>query len=226
MPRGSGFLGALSNGWLLAAGVILLGQAIILPRLSVPEVNTPAPELENLPRELGPWKISNEASLEPDVLNFLKPDRYILRDYVNPSRGTSLNLFVAFFEALETTAGPHAPHECLPGNGWLITSTAAPKFHVPGWNRDVQVNQYTMEKDGHRILVVYWYQNDRRVWSHEFQAKLTLLPDLIRYRRSDVSLVRLVTSFDEGGLDQALARARAFTGELFPPLVKTFRAAD
>jgi len=225
VPRGSGFLGALSNGWLLAAGVILLGQAIILPRLSVPEVNTPAPELENLPRELGPWKISNEASLEPDVLNFLKPDRYILRDYVNPSRGTSMNLFVAFFKALETTAGPHAPHECLPGNGWLITSTAAPKFHVPGWNRDVQVNQYTMEKDGHRILVVYWYQNDRRVWSQEVQAKLTLLPDLIRYRRTDGSLVRLTTPLEEDGTDQAFAMARQFTSLLFPSLVRTFRQA-
>jgi len=73
---------------------------------------------------------------------------------------------------------------------------------------------------------VYWYQNDRHVWAEEFRAKLTLLPDLIRYRRSDVSLVRLITPVREGGLDQALSNAREFTGLAFPSLVQTFRESD
>jgi len=226
MSRRSGFFSVLAKGWLLAAGVVLLCQAGILRQLTVREVNVPVPTLDSLPRELGPWKVSSEQTLDQNVLDFLRPDGYILRDYTDASRNVTMNLFVAFFKSLQNTAGPHSPHDCLPGAGWLITSSSVPTFQAPGDDQGVPVNLYTMEKNGQRILVVYWYENDRHIWAQEFKAKLTMLPDLIRYRRSDVSLVRLVTSFDEGGLDQALARARAFTGELFPPLVKTFRAAD
>jgi len=226
MPKRGGIFRVLTKGWLLAAGLVLLGQAAILRQLSVREVNVRVPALEKLPREFGPWKVSSEQTLDQGVLDFLRPDGYILRDYTNASSGVSMNLFVAFFKSLQNTAGPHSPHDCLPGAGWLITSSAVPTFQAPGFNQGVEVNQYTMEKAGARILVVYWYENDRHVWAQEFRAKLTMLPDLIRYRRSDVSLVRLVTSFNEGSKDQALKTAREFTSELFPSLVTTFRAAD
>jgi EpsI family protein len=226
MFKASGSLGVAANVSLLAAGLILLGQAAIVRQLSVREVNVRVPELNQLPREYGSWQLSNEQALEPEVLDFLRPDSYTMRDYVNPSRGASMNMFVAFFKSLQNTVGPHSPHDCLPGSGWLITSSAVPTFPAPGWSEGVPVNQYTMEKGGQRILVVYWYQNDRHVWAEEFRAKLTLLPDLIRYRRSDVSLVRLITPLREGGVDRALANAREFTSLAFPSLVETFRASD
>ena len=226
MFKSSKLVGFLSNGWILGAAIILLGQAAILRQLSVREVTVQVPDLNRFPREFGPWKVSNDQTLTPDVLDFLKPDSYVIRDYVNSSRGASMNLFVAFFKSLQNTVGPHSPHDCLPGSGWLITSSAVPTYAVPGSKGDLQVNQYTMEKGDQRILVVYWYQNDRHVWAEEFRSKFTLLPDLIRFRRSDVSLVRLITPLEEGHLDQAVSSAREFTTLTFPSLVQTFRASD
>lgn len=216
----------LTKGGLVAAGAVLLCQAGILRQLTVREVNVPVPSLDRLPRELGPWKVFGEQTLEQNVLDFLRPDGYILRDYDNQSRGASMNLFVAFFKSLQNTAGPHSPHDCLPGSGWNIISASVPTFQAPGSEQGVPVNLYTMEKQGQRILVVYWYQNDRHVWAQEYKAKLTMLPDLIRYRRSDVSLVRLVTPYEEGREGQALVAAREFTSEIFPSLVKTFQSPD
>jgi hypothetical protein len=81
------------------------------------------------------------------------------------------------------------------------------------------VNQYVLEKNSQRILVTYWYQNDRRVWAEEFQVKFHLLPDLIRYRRSDVSLVRLVTPFGSNdAFDAAWKRSVDFARGIFPVL--------
>src|SRR5579864_1624980 len=218
MSRRTGLLGGLAKGGLLAAAVVLIGQAAILRQLSVREVNIRVPALDSVPQEFGGWNLSGEQSLDQGVLDFLRPDGYILRDYANPAYSNSINLFVAFFKSLQNTAGPHSPHDCLPGAGWLIRSSAVPTFQAPGWNEQLQVNQYTMEKAGERILVMYWYQNDRHVWAEEFKAKLTLLPDLIRYRRSDVSLVRLVTPLEQGGLDNASATARDFINHVFPSL--------
>ncbi|HLG97613.1 MAG TPA: EpsI family protein [Bryobacteraceae bacterium] len=227
MRNASKIIRGVSLGWLVCVGVVLVAQAAILRQLSVREVNIRVPELSGISREVGSWKAVNEQTLEPAVLDFLQPDGYILRDYANPSAGASMNLFVAFFKSLQNTAGPHSPHDCLPGSGWQILTSSVPAFPVQGWEYPaVQVNQYTMQKGNDRILVVYWYQNDRRTWAEEFKAKLTLLPDLIRYRRSDVSLVRLVTSYTEGNLQPALSSARDFTKLLFPSLVTTFQETN
>jgi len=83
-----------------------------------------------------------------------------------------------------------------------------------------------MEKANEKILVVYWYQNDRNIWAQEFQAKLRLLPDLIRYRRSDVSLVRLVTPINSVTADEALGEYRDFTNQLFPLLAERFSSVS
>ena len=47
-------------------------------------------------------------------------------------------------------------------------------------------------------------------------AKLRLLPDLLRYRRSDVSLVRLITPLRNPTPDAELASCLEFTKRLFP----------
>ena len=42
-----------------------------------------------------------------------------------------------------------------------------------------------------KSVVLYWYQSPRRVIASEFSAKLWLVMDSIRYRRSDTALVRV-----------------------------------
>ena len=74
--------------------------------------------------------------------------------------------------------------------------------------------------------MLYWYQNDRNVWAEEFKAKLTLLPDLIRYRRSDVSLVRLVAPLRGEGDEQTLAQCQEFARLIFPSLTDNLRKGD
>ena len=132
------------------------------------------------------------STLEPAVQEYLKPDSYILRDYANSASGSAVNVFVAYFKSLQSGYGPHSPAVCLPGSGWLVRERTILNISVPGRGAAIPVNKFLLEKAGQHILVLYWYQNDRNVWAEEFQGKLRLLPDLIKYKRSDVSLVRLV----------------------------------
>jgi hypothetical protein len=87
------------------------------------------------------------------------------------------------------------------------------------------VNKYNLEKSNDRILVLYWYQNDRHVWAEEFQAKLHLLPDLLRYHRSDESLVRLVMPIGQDSNGGELAESLAFARSIFPVLAERFASA-
>jgi len=215
MPK----LSAAGNGLVVAGCLLLVVQVSASRMLNFREGNLATPGLHQIPLELGQWKASGEQSLDPSVENYLKPDDYILRDYTG---ATPINVFVAYFKSLEKTYGPHAPRICLPGSGWLETSSKISYLAVPGRAQSIPVNELTYEKQDSRILVLYWYQNDRNVWADEFWAKLRLLPDLVKYHRSDVSLVRLVTPIHSVTPEAELRDASELARLVFSDLAQRF----
>jgi EpsI family protein len=209
-------------GLFAAAGLILVLQASASRMLKIDEAKIGIPGLHDIPFQLGAWQAGGEQSIGADVTAYLKPDEYILRDYVDQANGGNIGLFVAYFKSLQNTYGPHSPRICLPGSGWLVSSSKIVNMPVPGRPGGIPVNQFTMEKNNQSILVLYWYQNDRDVWAEEFHAKLRLLPDLIRYRRSDVSLVRLVAPMRDSSSDREVRNCAQFTRQIFPLLAQHF----
>jgi len=212
--------------WLLPAILILAAQGAVLHVLSIPEKNIVVPRLDSMPAQFGTWKTVSEEALDPAVQEYLKPDSYILRDYGDQASGGAVNLFVAYFKSLQSGYGPHSPAVCLPGSGWLVRERKIIQIPVPGRAAGIPANKFVLEKGGQHILVLYWYQNDRNVWAEEFQGKLRLLPDLIKYKRSDVSLVRLVHPLQGDDSEQALTDCKKFTMSMFPALSEDFRRAD
>jgi EpsI family protein len=220
MPRSTPT--AMRYGLFAAACLVLVLQAAASRMVKVDEASLPVPGLHNVPFQIGRWDASAEQFMDVNSEAVLKPDEYIFRDYADQHSGANINLFVAYFKSLQNTYGPHSPKICLPGAGWLVSSSKIASVPVPGRADGIPVNQFTMEKSDARILVLYWYQNDRDVWAEEFHAKLRLLPDLIRYKRSDVSLVRLITPLHGANADTELTACREFTKQLFPFLAERF----
>ena len=225
MPKFKSF-GPLRLGLFLGACLVLVVQASGSRMLKIDEAKIGIPGLHEIPWELGPWKAGGEGAMTPDVTAYLKPDEYILRDYVNQQNGRAINLFVAYFKSLQNSYGPHSPKICLPGSGWLVSSSKEAHISVPGRADPIPVNEFTMEQGNDHILVLYWYQNARNVWAEEFYAKLRLLPDLLRYRRSDVSLVRVITPFAGTNADRELKSSVQFTRTVFPLLAEHFASVQ
>jgi len=204
--------------------LILIVQATVSRAVSVSETPRRNPDLQAFPMELANWRAQSEQALDEDLVRTLNPTEYLLRDYTNRSSGASVNLFIGYFASLQNNFGPHSPRVCLPGAGWLVRSSKVTDIRVPGARQTIPVNEYVMEKASERIFVLYWYQNDRNVWAEEFWAKLTLLPDLIRYRRSDASLIRLITPMESASPEVEKARTAEFAGALFSPLEASLRS--
>jgi len=205
-------------GLVVAACLILVVQAGASRMLKIDETKIGIPALHEIPLQLDQWKSTGEEYMDAGTAAYLKPDEYIMRDYVDDQDGAKVNLFVAYFKSLQNTYGPHSPKICLPGAGWLVSSSKVANMAVAGRRELIPVNQFTMEQGSQHILVLYWYQNDRDVWAEEFQAKLRLLPDLIRYRRSDVSLVRFVMPIGDSTPDNELKICLQFSQRVFPLL--------
>ena len=181
-----------------------------------------APTLRALPAHIGAWTLAGEQVLEPEVVAYLKPDDYIDRNYSAGNPAGNINLFVAYFKSLKSGYGPHSPGVCLPGSGWMTKQFRVVQAGVPGTLGSIPVNQYILEKDKQSLLVLYWYQNERRVWAEEFRAKLYMLPDLLHYHRSDVSLVRIIAPLDTNDMDRTKAALFEFVRAMFPHLSEQF----
>jgi EpsI family protein len=110
----------------------------------------------------------------------------------------------------------------LPGAGWKPQQIDVVRVQVPGALGSIPVNQYILEKDNQNLLVLYWYQNERRIWAEEFRAKLFMLPDLLRYHRSDVALVRIITPLDRNATAEVRADSFEFVKKMFPLLSQQF----
>lgn len=104
----------------------------------------------------------------------------------------------------------------LAGAGWdpisagytTIPLTTAPQFVA---------NDYVIQKDLNKQLVLYWYQGRGRVIASEYSGKFWMVADAISRNRTDGALVRLITPIDD---DETKARKRliSFAQSVFPDL--------
>src|SRR5205823_822875 len=88
------------------------------------------------------------------------------------------------------------------------------------YNLPVVVNEYLVEQEAHRDMVLYWYQSHGRIVASEYWAKFWLVADGLRRRSTDGALIRIWTTAADG---EANARTRAvgFARYIYPQ-VATF----
>jgi EpsI family protein len=210
---------------LMILTAILIIQVFLSYSSLFAERHLNSPELQMLPAKMGNWIAVGDQAMEADVEEYLKPDEYLMRAYRREDGGSDISLFVAYFKSLQSGYGPHAPNICLPGSGWLTRMQRSVMLPMPGKPEGIPINEYALEKNGEQILVLYWYQNDRRVWANELRSRVFLTPDLLRYRRSDVALVRVVLPMGrENTIEKPLQYSVDFIRDLFPQLAERFAA--
>ena len=78
------------------------------------------------------------------------------------------------------------------------------------------MNRYLVRNGNTRDLILYWYQTPRRVVAGEWSAKLWLVADAMRDRRTDTALVRVVVPLVGEGEATADEIATSFTKTFYP----------
>jgi EpsI family protein len=186
-------LGTFLRGPAVAAlSVLLVAQAGAYYLLPKAELAPPAPPLSGFPTTLDAWHATVDVKLEDEVLKVLRADDTMSRMYQRPDSPFAVSLFMAYFRSQKSGAAPHSPKNCLPGSGWAPLSSGTIAIDVPGQPEPVEVNRFIVGKGTERTLVLYWYQTAHRVVASEYMAKVWLVLDSLRYRRSDTAIVRVV----------------------------------
>lgn len=206
----------LEPRYALALSLVLALQAAAFYSTSTPEKEIAMESLAAFPRQVGAWRMVAEYPMEPEVQNVLRSDDSLSRGYATADNRKGANLFIAFFRSQKTGAAPHSPKNCLPGSGWAPLDSGTLTVEVPDWPEPITVNRYIVARGDQRTLVLYWYQTAHRVVASEYLAKIWLVLDALRYRRSDTSLVRVVAPVENDSGQPGESVAEEFVREFFP----------
>jgi EpsI family protein len=175
-----------------------------------------------LPMQIDDWRGVRSPDFDKKILDVLGVDDYVTRVYYRPGQ-SGLGLYVGYYQSQREGDTMHSPLNCLPGAGWLPVSQSRTKIQVKDGEstREIEVNDFVIEKGLDRQAVLYWYQSHGRVVASEYWGKVYTVVDAMRYNRSDGSLVRVVAPVAGQGpeaLEAARRQAVEFVQALFPLL--------
>jgi exosortase D (VPLPA-CTERM-specific) len=173
--------------------------------------------LENVPLAVAGWQ-GQDAPLPPEMVAAAGVDDYLNREYRQEGQ-KYLGLYVGFYRSQATGESIHSPKNCLPGSGWQPVRATEVLLRAPdGASRPV--NLYIIRQGPDQQAVLYWYQSHGRMIASEYRAKLHMIADAIRLRRTDGALVRIVipVTRSEG---EAQADAVRFAEQILPSLEGT-----
>lgn len=211
----SGFLKSRQARVLTA---VLIAQAALFYTLSRGEAVPASRPLSEFPSQLGHWSLASEGVVDKDVQDVLRADDTLSRLYARRGTGEVAGLFVAYFKTQRTGQTPHSPKNCLPGAGWVPSSSGVVAISTPVEPEPIRVNRYVVARGPEKSVVFYWYQSRNRVIASEYMAKVYSVLDAIRYNRSDTTLVRVVVPVIGNDEQRAAKTGIDFVQSLFPPL--------
>ena len=202
---------------LLTSIVIIIASLLVVSLLgSRQEISPDRKKFVNFPTKINGWE-AKEESLDKSVETFLGVDDYLLADFKETTKGV-VNFYVAYYASQRKGVSPHSPQVCMPGGGWIISSLSRIKIDLAD-KKDFYVNRTVINKDNHRQVVYYWFEQRGRHIANEYYMKWYLLIDAIQRNRTDGALVRVTTYLRPTENEaKADARIQSFLHESLPLL--------
>ena len=212
----SGMQATISKPLLTSIALILASVLAVTVLGGRQEIIPARAKFVTFPTNINGWQ-AKEERMDKSVETFLGVDDYLLADYKNPSKG-SVNFYVAYYASQRKGVSPHSPQVCMPGGGWVISSLNRIAIQVAG-KKDFFVNRTMINKDNHRQVVYYWFEQRGRHIANEYFMKWYLLKDAIERNRTDGALVRVTTYLRPNENETAAdVRIQSFLHESLPLL--------
>jgi EpsI family protein len=141
-------------------GISYLVQAATEP----PEVEKPNWTLRDFPLQFGVWH-GEETELDSRLAAATGADMIVNRNYRDES-GNTVSMHTATFE--DPAEGVyHSPLNCYRSSGWKRTGETREDVKVAE-DLSISVSVSTWEKEGEKIVVVYWFQLGRHLLYERF----------------------------------------------------------
>jgi len=202
----------------IVAALLLLGALLVLQLRSTGEAVPVRKEFDTFPAVIGTWQAKASSNLDPEIVNFLKVNDYVMQSY-RDTDGHQLWLYVGYWATQRKGAQIHSPQNCLPGNGWEPIEASLLTVVLPAPYSPITVNRYLIQKEREQQVVLYWYQSQGKAVAGELAAKVDMVRSAILRNRTDGALVR-VSAPASGGVADTTDSLVRYVQKLYPILVE------
>lgn len=197
-----------------ASVLILLAGALAWGFTLRDPLHVRSERLDGIPFEIGAWE-GSPIPVEDTVETILDATYNVQREYLHPT-GDVVWLYVGYYGTERGGTPGHTPRACYVSHGWEIVE-ADEVVRAPG--EGLRANEYLVELEGERRLVLFWFQSFR---SRDLLSTMALRLDHVAGQltagRGDGALVRVSTPILGGDREAARARLLGFAAELQAPL--------
>ncbi len=140
----------------LLVGLLAISSYMLPELLEAKDVHLPAWELADMPSQFGSWR-GADVELDEKIREQLLRDANseVSRAYVD-DQSNAVSLHLALFQDLDAGVR-HSPINCYRGNGWREIGRETMDLRLQDGGT-IPVSLTTWEKEGQRVLVMYWYQ--------------------------------------------------------------------
>lgn len=178
--------------WALIA-ILLFGGIFINWFEQRGEASVERKNLSELPLKLGEWQQrGGEIRFDKQTESVLKTSDYTMREYFLPN-GRMANVYIGYYASQRTGATYHSPQNCVPGAGWEMKKPEIVKITTVS-GKTFEVNKFIIENGTQSEVLIYWYQGRGRTVASEYNDKIYTVLDSVLRRRSDGSMVRVMTN--------------------------------
>jgi len=203
-------------GWhfYLLLVILILSGTYLKYFMFVEEVVQNRP-LNNFPHVIGSWKNTGDHRLSIDVLDILKVDDYIMRNYQSDG-GAISSLYIGYYKTHRRSAEIHTPEHCQAGGGWEILTKERRQYDIPGVNEHLNLIEAVYEKDQEKRLFIYWYLINGKHITNFFHYKMRVILNALLYKRSDATFVRITVPINNDNIDSAIISGKKFLLDALP----------
>jgi len=197
-----------------ATAALLLGTTLLsgVTARRIPE--SLALPLERIDPQIEGWMAAGDQTLPAPTLHALDATSYLVRTYQKSN--SRLELFNAYYAQTRGGESMHSPKHCLPGAGWEIWNHDS--VLVPVHGKQIEINKYSIQNSGTRMLMFYWYQSKTRIVASEYIGKFLLARDTVLSGHTAGSIVRIMLP----DTPAANAEGVAFAARLIPEVDRCF----
>ena len=209
-------MGAVSPFRILLISILLMVTAYLVHSFvsAVPGPVSKAALREVFERVDG-WNGTRDQSLSDQVVGGLKLDDYIFRGF---ERGADVvTLYIGYYRTAKKVGAAHDPLVCFQGQGWVVAKQSRGRYTLVS-SPAVTLSYSSMiaERQGERVLVVYWFQANRNASANSFYQKIALVRDRLTGHGQDNAFVRITTTIGNGSPELARKKVFDFVEATYP----------
>ncbi len=158
------------------------------------------------------YDITYRSPLDEDIFTFLELDDYTSINYAKD--GTSINLYIGYYNSLEKVSAAHSPLVCFPGQGWTIDQPSIHRLEISG--HTIHYAEMVATLEGRQELVLYWYQADVTTSPEVFRNKINAMINMMFGKKQEHAFVRVTVPFTQTNEENARKAAIKFIQAFYP----------